>query len=373
MPKPDIDDLTTPSVFVLLQALRDHRVSALELADAAILRIQRSDSPINAVVVRDFDRARDQAKAADVAIARGERRRLLGIPMTVKEAFNVAGLATTWGLPTFKDHISNTTSVAVDRLQAAGAVILGKTNVPPFLADWQSSNPIYGRTSNPWDTSRTPGGSSGGSAAAVAAGMIPLEFGSDLGGSIRVPAAFCGVFGHKPSFGVVPMRGFAPPRVDGSGIPISVLGPIARAAADLELALEVVAGPAGDDAIGYRLVLPPARHIRPADHRVLILDHHPAAALDTEIQTALHGLADRLEAKGAKVARSSPLIPDLMLTLGCFGTMLGTITSRGGPPRPEALAAHAWMDLLDRQEMIRRGWATLFGSFVHWSPPDSQT
>jgi amidase len=177
----------------LVEALAARRVSALELADAAIARIESRDKAINAVVVRDFDRARDAARAADAALARGERRPLLGLPMTVKESHNVAGLPTTWGFEPFKGYIAPADSVGVSRLKAAGAVVLGKTNVPPWLADYQSNNPIYGRTGNPWDTGRTPGGSSGGAAAALAAGMIPLEFGSDIGGSIRMPAHFCGV------------------------------------------------------------------------------------------------------------------------------------------------------------------------------------
>ena len=179
---------------------------------------------INAVVVRDFDRARTAAKAADTALARGERGPLLGLPMTVKESNNVAGLPTTWGSPAFAGWTAETDAVAVARLRAAGAIILGKTNVPPFLADWQSNNPIYGRTRNPWSLDRSPGGSSGGAAAAVAAGMSPLELGSDIGGSIRVPAAFCGIFGHKPSYGLVPLRGHSPPGLDGGPIVLGVVG-----------------------------------------------------------------------------------------------------------------------------------------------------
>src|SRR6185437_5998887 len=203
-------------------------------------RIEARDTEINAVVVRDFDRAREAARAADAALARGERRPLLGLPMTVKESNNVAGLPTTWGFEPFKDFRASDDAVAVARLRAAGAVILGKTNIPPFLADWQSNNPVYGRTRNPYDLARSPGGSSGGAAAALAARMIPLEFGSDIGGSIRVPAAFCGVYGHKPSFDLVPLRGHQPPGAEGgSGILLAVVGPLARTARDLSLALDV--------------------------------------------------------------------------------------------------------------------------------------
>ena len=187
--------------------LAARRVSAVELLDQAIARIEALDKSINAVVVRDFDRARQAAIAADQALARGERRPLLGLPMTVKESFNVAGLPTTWGIPAFKDWRPAEDAVPVERLKAAGAVIIGKTNVPVALADWQSTNPIYGTTNNPYDVERTPGGSSGGAAAALAAGYVALELGSDIGGSLRTPAHYCGVFAHKPTYGVIARRG----------------------------------------------------------------------------------------------------------------------------------------------------------------------
>jgi len=186
----------------LVEALQRRKMSAVELTDHVISRIEALDPQINAVVVRDFDRARDAAKNADTALSRGERRSLLGIPMVVKESFNVAGLPTTWGIPAFKDWTPKEDAVAVKRLKAAGAVVLGKTNVPLVLGDWQSYNDIYGTTNNPWDTGRTPGGSSGGSAAALAAGFGSLSLGSDIGGSLRVPAHYCGVCAHKPTLGL---------------------------------------------------------------------------------------------------------------------------------------------------------------------------
>ena len=190
----------------LVKALADRQVSSRELVDSAISRIEALDPKINAVVVRDFDRARAAADAADAALAKGERRALLGVPMTVKEQYAVAGLPTTWGDPKNKDRKADVDALVVQRLKAAGAVILGKTNVPLNLSDWQSFNEVYGTTNNPWDLSRTPGGSSGGSAAALAAGFVPLELGSDIGGSLRAPAHFCGVFSHKPTLDLVPQR-----------------------------------------------------------------------------------------------------------------------------------------------------------------------
>ena len=351
----DLDSTATE----LVAALAAKQVSALELAEAAIARIEDRDRAINAVVVRDFDRAREAATAADAALARGERRPLLGLPMTVKESHNVAGLPTTWGFEPFRGWTAPTDSVAVARLKGAGAVILGKTNVPPMLSDWQSNNPIYGRTVNPWDPSRSAGGSSGGSAAALAAGMIPLELGSDIGGSIRVPAAFNGVYGHKPSYNLIPTRGHAPPGIDGAPVPIAVVGPMARSAADLQLALDVLAGPDADEAVGYRLDLPRPRHERLDDYRVLILDRIPDAPLDSEIRGALDDLADKLQALGATVIRKPELLPDPARAREVFGAILETAMSRG---RPDAkpVDAHAWMGLLDGQLALRRQWAELF-------------
>ena len=204
--------LSYRSAAELRTMLDARRVSAVELFNASVARIEAYDPQINAVVVRDFERARAAATAADAALSRGERRQFVGIPITVKESFNVGDLPTTWGLPIGRDWRPTEDAVAVARLKAAGAVVLGKTNISTALGDWQSFNAVYGSTNNPWDLTRTPGGSSGGSAAALAAGYVPLELGSDIGGSLRVPAHCCGVFSHKPSSDLVPQRGHAPPR-----------------------------------------------------------------------------------------------------------------------------------------------------------------
>jgi len=355
-------DLLDQTAGEIVEALAARQVSALELAEAAIARILERDGPINAVVVRDFDRARVAARSADAALARGERKPLLGLPMTVKESNEVEGLPSTWGSPAFSGWIAEKDAVAVARLKAAGAIILGKTNVPPFLADWQSTNPVYGRTKNPWDLGCSPGGSSGGSAAALAAGMIPLEFGSDIGGSIRVPAAFCGVYGHKPSYGLIPTRGHSPPGLDGGPIALAVVGPLARYAADLDLALGVTAGPEPEEAVGYSLNLRPPRHAELADYRVLVIDQHPLVATDDEIRDALDGLARRLDDLGARVDRSSDLLPDLAAQHAVFGALVGAAMSRGSPAGT-TMNAHEWMNMLDAQLAFRRRWAALFESF----------
>ena len=365
---------TAATATELAATVRDGRASALELCDAAIARIERLDGPINAVVVRDFERARASARACDAAVARGEHGALLGVPMTVKESYDIAGLPTTWGLPTFRDFRPTTDAVLVTRLKTAGAVILGKTNVPPMLADWQSANPVYGTTVNPHDPTRTPGGSSGGGAAAVAAGMVALELGSDIGGSIRVPAHFCGVAGHKPSFGLLPSRGHAPPGSDGAAVDLAVCGPLARSAADLQLALDVLAGPDANDAAGYRLDLAAPRHAGIDGSRVLLLESHPSARCDGTLRDALHRLAGDLVREGASVARTSDLLPDLAAAHRVYLGMLGTITTRGAPGPREVISAHAWFTLLDQRARIRRQWQALFQHYdVVLAPPFGST
>ena len=305
--------------------LAAREVSSVELVNATIARIEALDGKLNAVVVRDFENARASATEADAALAKGERKPLLGLPMTVKEAFNVAGLPTTWGVPRAKGRLVADDAASVARLKAAGAIILGKTNVPLMLSDWQSYNDIYGTTNNPWDVARTPGGSSGGAAAALAAGFVPLELGSDIGGSLRAPAHYCGVFAHKPTHGLVPSRGHTPPgaRALPMEVDLGVVGPMARSADDLMLALDILAGPDEPLATGYRLALPPPRHEALKDYRVLILDTHPLLPIAATVRTAIGRLADSLAKAGATVARSSPLLPDLTLIARTYQTLLG--------------------------------------------------
>jgi amidase len=302
------------SIAELTKALQSRRLSASELLEHTIARIELLDPRINAIVVRDFDRARDAAKAADALLARGEQRPLLGIPVTLKEPFNVAGLPTTGGFPQFRDFEPTEDALAVSRLKAAGAVIIGKTNIPVGLREFQSYNDIYGTTNNPWELGRSPGGSSGGSAAALAAGFGPLSVGSDIGGSIRVPAHFCGVFGHKPTIGLIPLRGYglppAPP-VPGQG-DLSVIGPMARYATDLAASLDVIAGPdEAREGVGYRLTLPSQRHDDLRNYRVLVVDTHPLMPASDAVRTAIAGLAERLSRLGAKVAHHTASLPSL--------------------------------------------------------------
>ncbi len=347
----------------LALAIGEGQLSAREACEAAIARIEARDGQINAVVVRDFERAREQASERDARRGRGDRPPLLGVPMTVKDSIDVAGLPTTWGIAPFREHRATEDAVLVQRLKAAGAVILGKTNVPVALADWQAFNPIYGRTVNPVDRTRSPGGSSGGSAAALAAGMVAIEVGSDIGGSLRVPAAFCGVFAHKPTFGLVPTRGQGFPGTDGAGVELAVVGPMARHAADLELELGIIAGPDVDDAAAYRLELPAPRPRDLADARLLFLDRHPAASTSSVLAEHVGRLADVAARAGAEVRRESELLPDLGAAHAAYGEMLDAIFTRGSPKARDVISAHRWMELLDAQFRLRRQWRALFARF----------
>ena len=319
----------------LVEALQARRISASELVEHTIARIEALDQRLNAVVVRDFKRARETAKAADVALARGERRPLLGVPITIKESFNITGLPTTYGVPRFKDFVPKEDAVLVSRVKSAGAVILGKTNVPLLLNDLQSYNDVYGTTNNPWDLSRAPGGSSGGSAAALAAGFGPLSFGSDIGGSLRVPAHYCGIYAHKPTLGLVPDRGHSPPPLPAlqRESDLSVVGPMARTAADLALALDVVAGPDEErEGIGYRLALRPVRHDDLRRFRILVIDTHPLIPSGTAVRNALNGLSERLAKLGGKLAHASPLLPDLSESTRLYMKLLFSVTGANSPP-----------------------------------------
>ncbi|HVO05296.1 MAG TPA: amidase [Burkholderiaceae bacterium] len=319
----------------LSAALAAKKVSAVELANDAIARIERHDAKINAVCVRDFERGLQAARAADAALARGERRALLGIPMTVKESYNIAGLPTTWGLPQHKDFTPNEDALSVTRVKDAGGVILGKTNVPLGLGDWQSYNDIYGVTHNPWNLDCTPGGSSGGSSAALAAGYGPLSLGSDIGGSLRVPAFHCGVYAHKPTYALVPSRGHTPPPLPPLPLDrdLAVVGPMARCAADLSLLLDVIAGPDPlQDGKAYRLELPAPRHDALKDFRVLVIDTHPVMPTDSAVRASIETLAGQLGRAGVKVERRSPLLPDFAASSALYMRMLMSFLAASFPP-----------------------------------------
>lgn len=296
-------DIHYQSATALAQALRRREIGSRESLEHFAQRIERFNSGLNAVVTLDLDRARAAADAADAAAARGEfKGPLHGLPITVKDTFETAELRTTAGAKIYERHVPSKNAVAVQRLIDAGAVIFGKTNSPAFAADIQTYNDIFGTTNNPWDRARTPGGSSGGSAVAVAAGLTAFEFGSDIGGSIRIPAHYCGVYGLKTTYGIVPSLGQIPgPPGSLAKRDISVAGPLARAADDLDLVLAAVAGPLPEQAVAWRLALPPPRGKRLGDYRIAAWFDDPDFAVDHALRNTLQQTADALRRAGANV------------------------------------------------------------------------
>ncbi|MER5617795.1 amidase [Streptomyces sp. NPDC002215] len=380
-----------PTAEEITAALRAGEVTSAELTDDTIARIERDDKAINAICVPDFDRARAAARRADQARAHGEDRPLLGIPVTVKESYNIAGMTTTWGMPLHRDYTPAEDAVQVSRLKAAGAVVLGKTNVPFGLQDIQSFNEIYGTTNNPWDHGRTSGGSSGGSAAALASGFGALSIGSDLAGSLRTPAHFCGIYAHKPTLGLAATRGMVPPSTPAlpTDPDLAVVGPMARSARDLTLLLDVMAGPdALTLGVAHDLTLPPARHEQLCDFRVLVLDEHPLIPTGSAVRAGVQRVADALVGGGARVERHSPLLPDpteaaILYTQLLFSSSVARFPVEAHEQlrtRVAGLSAddqsldavrlrgmvfshRDWIEANNRRELQRHGWRQLFAEF----------
>ncbi len=277
-------DAAFASAGELAARLRQGEVSSRDLLDLFLERVEKLNPRINAVVTVDAARARAEAEGADEALARGDEvGPLHGLPMTVKDSLETEGMLTTSGAGELAGHVPAKDAVAVARLRSAGAIIFGKTNLASYASDVQTFNDLFGTTNNPWSTERSPGGSSGGAAAALAAGLTALELGSDIAGSIRNPAHYCGVFGHKPSYGLVPLRGHIPgPPGTLAEMDLGVAGPLARDADDLELALDAVAGPLPEDA-AYRLRLPPARGSSLQDYRGAAWLDDPFCPIDSEV------------------------------------------------------------------------------------------
>jgi len=381
-------ELTYRPATELARMIRDGEIGSEALLDAMLDRIERRNPGLNAVVHLDADRARERAKEADAALSRGESwGPLHGLPMTIKETYEIEGMPTTAGAPELKDHRSTINAVAAQRLIDAGAIIVGKTNVPLYAGDLQSYNEIYGTTNNPWDTERTPGGSSGGAAAALAAGLTPLEYGSDIGGSIRTPASFCGVCGHKPSFGIVPARGHVPgPPGSLTAADIGVMGPLARSVDDLELALDVTAGPDRDDAVGWNLALPGPRHRSLEDFRVAAwlddqtcpVDRRAVALLQSAVAAVRDAGArvdDGARPEGVTLQAAHEVYYDLLtaamgagLPRKVFDGMVETASqadpadgSYGVRFARGATQRHAaWLHTHERRLHMRRAWAAFF-------------
>ena len=348
-----------PGLLETAAAIRAGDLSVAEAVDAAIVRLEKLDTDSNALAVPDFERACETAKAKDAA-GPGPDQPLFGVPMTVKESFDVEGLQSCWGHEKLTDYIAPRDSELVRRLKAAGAVILGKTNVPVDLSDWQSFNPVYGRTRNPHDTSRSPGGSSGGSAAAVASGMVAGEYGTDIGGSVRVPAHFCGVWGHKTTWGIVSKQGHDHPLMarragfvaahDGA---LSIAGPLTRNAADLALLTQIGAQ------------YPLARSGKPLKEcRLLAITEYPGSEVDASVAGPTEAAIAALVEAGITVERTSDLIPDLAEQQAFYMRMLNTAMARGAPgPNGQRATATDWFDMLDAQAAKEAEWARLFETY----------
>ncbi len=369
----------------LAAMIRRREIGAVELLELYFGRIDALDTVVNAVVWQDREGALETARVSDSqTVAGGDLPVLHGVPMTIKESFDVAGAPTTWGDPAFRKNIAEHDCVAVERFKRAGATVFGKTNVPLNLADWQSFNDIYGITSNPWDTRRTPGGSSGGSAAALAAGLTGIETGSDIGASIRNPAHYCGVFGHKPSFGICPPRGQALPGIL-TGADMAVIGPMARSAGDLETALNVMAGPDVLDAAGWRLALPAPRARKLGDLRVAVMLESGLSEVDGSYLDMLQGMVDGIARTGATLSDAARPDIDMRDAHEIYIQLLRAATSARMPQakleefqaararldpgdtsylalmtRGNTMTHRDWMMLNERREHIRWAWHRFF-------------
>lgn len=305
-----MSDLAFRSAAALATAIRRREIGCRELLEHYVARVERLNAGLNAVVTLDLDAARARADEADAALADSEIwGPMHGVPMTIKDSFETMGLKTTCGYPPLANHVPAHDAIAVGRLAAAGAVFFGKTNTPTLAADVQTYNPLFGVTNNPWDTTRTPGGSSGGPAAALAAGLTGFELGSDIGGSIRTPSNWCGVYGHKPSYGIVPMRGHIPgPPGTLAEADLNVVGPMGRGPEDLALGLDVLVGPVPDEGVAWSLRLPPARRDDLREFRIGTWLDDPACPVDVEVRTVLEGAVAALRAAGCEVSDAHPAV-----------------------------------------------------------------
>src|SRR5688572_13933805 len=370
------------------ELLRKRKLGARELLEHCWQRRERHNPHVNAVVVTDLDRALKAAAVSDKRLGKAEPRGPFeGVPMTIKESFDWTGTPSTWGAPAYRGNIATSDAVAVRRMEEGGAVVYGKTNVPLMLADWQSFNDIYGTTNNPWDVTRSPGGSSGGSAVALATGMSALEIGSDIGASIRNPAHYCGVYGHKPTYGIVPMRGHFLPGVFAPS-DISVAGPLARSAGDLSLAMSLLAGPDGAaaKAVRYRLAGPRHRNLR--DFRVALVLNDAVSDVDRPLQDQLALLSDWLRPRvkrlslTAKPELSSPEVWNVYITLLRSATsrrqtdaefQINREKSASLAPEDDSyfammlrgytLSHRDWLSFNNRRHAMMQAWAAFFADY----------
>jgi amidase len=332
--------------------VRRRELGAVECLEYFRARVERHNPALNAIVVCDWERAYEDARRADQALAQGlPCGPLHGVPMTIKESFDVAGLPTTWGDRELS-YVAARDDLVVERLKAAGAVLFGKSNVPFHLLDFQTYNDVYGVTNNPWDRTRTPGGSSGGAAAALAAGLTGLEVGSDIGGSIRNPAHYSGVFGHKPTFGIVGSDGLALPPSD-AGCDLAVAGPLARSAEDLDLSLRLLIGPSRLDPAVHIELREPTRKLR--EYRVALWPSDAVSPVESEIADRCQSIGDRLAALGAKVSDKARPAFSAEHAASVYRRLLSAATN----PSSE-LAHRDWIQLNEERARLRLAWREFF-------------
>ena len=382
-------DIAFKPAVELAAALRNREIGARELLEHYLERAERFNPRLNAIVHLDATRARARADAADAALARGELwGPLHGLPITIKELFETEGFRCTAGDRQFAERVAQVNAPTVARLIGAGAVVFGVTNSPLNGMDVQTYNDVYGVTNNPWDLERSCGGSSGGSAAVLAAGLSALELGSDIGGSVRNPSHCCGTYGHKPTYGIVPRRRFAPPGLMAVG-DLTVAGPMARSAADLDMELSILAGPEVDQAIAWRLELPPPRAASLTGYRVAAWLDDPAIPVDGAVLERLQATVEALRQAGVAVdEQARPAIGDLGEVDRVYRSLLAATSGRSLPEHrlaavaaeedalaPEtdvdgpdaahnaALRHRTWLQLNEKRHQMRHQWAEFFRRF----------
>ena len=357
---------TRPAV-ELAAAIRAREVSSRELLELYLDRVERLNPPINAVVTLDADRARAAADAADAALARGEDvGPLHGLPVTIKDAIETEGIRSTGGAVELTDHVPTHDAPAVARLKEAGAIVFGKTNAPRWSGDIETFNDIFGGSSNPWNVDHITGGSSGGSAAAVAAGLTSFEIGTDIGGSVRIPSHCCGVFGLKPSFGVVPQRGYLDHVGGGTtDADVNVFGPIARSADDLDLLVDVLASPAPELTPAWRIELPSCEARSLDEFRIGVWFDAPECPLGAEYRAMLGATADALSDAGAKLDEGHPPV-DFGEQTALFFHLVGAAVSVSAPDEAAEVMAgshRSWLRAAEQRAALQGVWAEWFEQY----------
>jgi len=348
-----------------MQALRARHILSVEVVDLYLRRIAHHNPTINAIVALDEERTRSAAKKADQLRARGEDAPLLGLPITVKDMIDVQGWPTTAGIPAQAKAIAKADADIIARLHEAGALVLAKTNVPVHGADWQANNPLFGRTNNPWDLSRTPGGSTGGGSAVLAAGLTPLEIGNDISGSTRIPAAFCGVYAHRASELLYPFSSLTTDVLFNPIAPMAMQSPLARHPQDLELVFDILTRSEPD---AWHIHVPSTRHTRLCDYRVAVMPPIEWLPVDPEILAAQEQLAARLSSHGVKVKEIHlKEFGDGREFYKLYTSIVSVITSVKVPSRVRHLHALAYRLRGDEFHTARaRGLEASASHYINW-------